>query len=473
MRRTISKKKAAQMKIERQNFIYGNKDEGIPGCINLGIDEATAIAIFDEINDFANYAFNKSHAAAYAFVCYQTAYLKTFYPVEFMAALISTIDDKDKINHYILNCKEMGIDRLPPDVNKSRAGFTVEDGRIRFGLTAVQNVGAVFIDRLVAEREMNGVFKGFSDFVERMTGQDMNRRAVESLIDSGAFDSLGFRRSQLHAVCDMVISEASDRKRSTIEGQMSLFDELEETTEIELPDIDEYPKAELLRREKEATGLYFSGHPMDDYTERIKKVTPHTVLDIQTSVVKNEDGVFVSTNNGINDGDNVVIGCIIEARKNKTTRSKQQMAFLTLEDAYGSLECLVFPKVLQRYSGLLQEGSMLLVGGSVSQREDEEPKLLLNTAQPLEEGLKSAGNNKPAEKEKRPVLYIKVESNTRELFSRLRDALAPFRGDNEVRVFFADTRKVGGVPRELYYNGSESAIRELKYEFGEENVVIK
>ena len=471
LRRTISKKKAEQMKIERRNFIYGNKEEAIPGCINLGIDEATAVAIFDEINDFANYAFNKSHAAAYAFVCYQTAYLKAFYPVEFMAALISTIEDKDKINHYILNCKEMGIDRLPPDVNKSNAGFSVEDGKIRFGLTAVQNVGTVFIDRLVAEREANGQFKGFSDFVERMTGQDMNRRAVESLIYSGAFDSFGHNRKQLSSVYEEALSDASDRKKSSIDGQMSLFDDLENTPELEMPDVPEYPKSELLRLEKEATGLYFSGHPMEEYTEKLKKITKHTILDVLSGSQKNEEGIYVSTANGINDGDTVVIGCIVEGRKNKTTRGKQQMAFLTLEDSYGSIECLVFPKTLQRYSGLLQEGNKLLIAGTVSLREDEEPKLLLNTAQELDDSIDSFEAKK--EKSKKQVLFIKVESNTAETFKRLQDALAPFRGDNEVRVFFGDTRKIAGVPRDMYFNGSASAVRELKYEFGDENVVLK
>ena len=471
LRRTISKKKAEQMKVERRNFIYGNEEEGIPGCIKLGIDEATAIAIFDEINDFANYAFNKSHAAAYAFVCYQTAYLKTFYPVEFMAALISTIEDKDKINHYILNCKEMGIDRLPPDVNKSRAGFSVEDGKIRFGLTAVQNVGAVFIDRLVAERDANGEFKSFSDFVERMTGQDMNRRAVESLVYSGAFDSFGFNRRQLSSVCETALSDASDRKKNSIEGQLSLFDDLEDTPELEMPDLPEFPKVELLRLEKEATGLYFSGHPMEEYTEKLKMITKNTILDIFSSTQKNEDGIYVSTSNGINDGDSVVVGCIVEGRKNKTTRGKQQMAFLTLEDSYGSIECLVFPKTLQRYSALLQEGNKLLISGTVSQREDEEPKLLLNTAQKLDEALNTVEEKKVTQKQK--VLFIKVEANTSDIFQKLRAALAPFRGDNEVRVFFADTRKIAGVPRDMYFNGSASAIRELKYEFGDENVVFK
>ncbi|MBQ3427057.1 MAG: DNA polymerase III subunit alpha, partial [Clostridia bacterium] len=486
LRRTISKKKAEQMKKERQNFIYGDPAEDIPGCINLGIDEATAIAIFDEINDFANYAFNKSHAAAYAFVCYQTAYLKTFYPVEFMAALISTIEDQDKINHYIINCRDMGIDRLPPDINRSRAGFTVEDGKIRFGLTAVKNVGRAFIDRLVSEREENGEYKSFSDFIERMTGPDMNRRAVEGLIACGAFDSMGLKRHQLMIVCPDAVADAADRKKNMITGQMSLFETLDTPHEIVLPDIEEYPKGELLRLEKQSIGMYFSGHPMEEYTEDVKKLTRHTVLDVQESAVKNEDGVYVSSDNGLHDGDPVVIGCIVEARKNKTTRNKQQMSFLTLEDAYGTVECLVFPQPLQRYSGLLTEGAVLAVGGTVSQREDEEPKLLLNNAEPLEDAIRRGAalpqytrrqSQKPepvrtAETARRR-LFIRVDRATPELFGRLRDAIAPFAGDIEVRIYFADEDRYVRMPRELYFNGSPAAVRELEYEFGEGNVVLK
>ena len=441
LRRTISKKKAEQMKAERRNFIYGNPDDGIPGCINSGIDEATAIAIFDEINDFANYAFNKSHAAAYAFVAYQTAYLKAFYPVEYMAALISTIDDTDKINHYIANCKQMGIDRLPPDVNKSRRGFTVEDGKIRFGLSAVKNVGRSFIDYLTAERDSGGEFRSFSDFADRMAGQDMNKRAVEGLICCGAFDSMGIKRSQLMAVYEEVLQGSSDRLSKTISGQVSL------------PDIDEFPTRDLLRLEKQSIGMYFSGHPMEEYVDRLKAVTSNNIMQLNESVIKNEDGTYRSAHNGLNDGDSVVIGCVIEGRKNKTTKNKSQMAFLTLEDAFGAIECIVFPKMLQRYSSLLYEGATV--------------KLLLNTVEPLEEAVRRT------QKPKTEILYIRVAENSDGLTERIRAALAPFSGDVEVRIFFADTRKVMRVPRNMYFNGSASAVRELRREFGDENVSFK
>ena len=465
MRRTISKKKAEQMKIERRNFIYGSEEEGIPGCINMGIDEETAISIFDEINDFANYAFNKSHAAAYAFITYQTAYLKAFYPVEYMAALISTIDDTDKINHYIVNCKEMGIDRLPPDVNKSRMGFTVEDGKIRFGLSAVKNVGRSFIDALLRERDGGGEFKNFSDFVERMTGADINKRAVEGLICCGAFDSMGVYRSQLMQVYEVALEGASGRRHNNIAGQLSLFDDFEESTELEMPQISEFEKRELLRLEKQSIGMYFSGHPMEEYEDAARKITRHNTALINDSVIKDEDGEYITTGTGMNDGDNVVLACIIENRKNKTTRSKTQMAFVTLEDSYGSVEALVFPKVLTTYSNQLQEGAIVLVKGTLSLREDEEPKVLLNSVEPLDGALKSAPQKQ--------VLYIRLETNADDTFTRVRDALSPFNGNIEVRLYFIDTKKVVRVPRELYFNGAESAVRELKFEFGDENVAFK
>ena len=465
LRRTISKKKADQMKIERRNFIYGSPDDDIPGCINMGIDEATAVSIFDEINDFANYAFNKSHAAAYAFITYQTAYLKTYYPVEYMAALISTIDDADKINHYIVNCKEMGIDRLPPDVNKSRMGFTVEDGKIRFGLSAVKNVGKSFVESMLKERDTCGEFRSFSDFIERMTGTDINKRAVLSLIACGAFDSMGIKRSQLMRVYEFAMDDASDRQRNNIAGQFSLFDDIEQTPEIEFPPIPEFDKRELLRLEKQSTGLYFSGHPMDEYTDRVKKLTSHNISMIHDSVVKDEDGEYVTTGEGLNDGDNIVLACIIESRKNKTTRNKSQMAILTLEDSYGSVEALVFPKILTSYSQQLQEGATVLVKGTVSIREDEEPKILLNSAESLDAAINQQREN--------PVLYIRLDSNESDTFSRVRYALAPFSGDIEVRLYFKDTKKVIRVPRDLYFNGTESALDELKLEFGTENVAYK
>lgn len=465
MRRVISKKKADQMVIERKNFIYGSDDGDIPGCIKNGIDEQTAISIFDEINDFANYAFNKSHAAAYAFVTYQTAYLKTFYPVEYMASLISSIDDLDKINHYIANCKEMGIDRLPPDVNKSEDTFTVENNSIRFGLSAVKNVGRAMILNLVNERKNNGKFKTFSDFIDRMAGQDMNKRALEGLISCGAFDSMGVKRSQLLAVYEKALDGTARAARDNVAGQMSLFDTIEEQSEMQFPNIDELDKKTMLKMEKQSTGLYFSGHPMEEYTDKIKKLTKYNISDVLTSVHKDEDGNYHAVEGGLQDGDMMIICAAIASRKNKTTRSNAQMAFLNVEDVYGSVECIVFPKVLNEFSPLLQEDNLVAIACRLSIREDEAPKILMQSVQLLDEALMA--------KKEPKRLYIQLETRNDENLKNVEKYLSPYQGDMEVRLFFKDTRKMSSVPRRLWFNGTENAIYDLKNIFGEDNVKIK
>lgn len=465
MRRVISKKKADQMLIERKNFIYGSDDGDIPGCIKNGIDEQTAISIFDEINDFANYAFNKSHAAAYAFVTYQTAYLKTFYPVEYMASLISSIDDLDKINHYIANCKEMGIDRLPPDVNKSEDTFTVENNSIRFGLSAVKNVGRAMILNLVNERKNNGKFKTFSDFIDRMAGQDMNKRALEGLISCGAFDSMGVKRSQLLAVYEKALDGTARAARDNVAGQMSLFDTIEEQSEMQFPNIDELDKKTMLKMEKQSTGLYFSGHPMEEYTDKIKKLTKYNISDVLTSVHKDEDGNYHAVEGGLKDGDMMIICAAIASRKNKTTRSNAQMAFLNVEDVYGSVECIVFPKVLNEFSPLLQEDNLVAIACRLSIREDEAPKILMQSVQLLDEALMA--------KKEPKRLYIQLETRNDENLKNVEKYLSPYQGDMEVRLFFKDTRKMSSVPRRLWFNGTENAIYDLKNIFGEDNVKIK
>ena len=465
MRRVISKKKADQMVIERKNFIYGSDDGDIPGCIKNGIDEQTAISIFDEINDFANYAFNKSHAAAYAFVTYQTAYLKTFYPVEYMASLISSIDDLDKINHYIANCKEMGIDRLPPDVNKSEDTFTVENNSIRFGLSAVKNVGRAMILNLVNERKNNGEFKTFSDFIDRMAGQDMNKRALEGLISCGAFDSMGVKRSQLLAVYEKALDGTARAARDNVAGQMSLFDTIEEQSEMQFPNIDELDKKTMLKMEKQSTGLYFSGHPMEEYTDKIKKLTKYNISDVLTSVHKDEDGNYHAVEGGLQDGDMMIICAAIASRKNKTTRSNAQMAFLNVEDVYGSVECIVFPKVLNEFSPLLQEDNLVAIACRLSIREDEAPKILMQSVQLLDEALMA--------KKEPKRLYIQLETRNDENLKNVEKYLSPYQGDMEVRLFFKDTRKMSSVPRRLWFNGTENSIYDLKNIFGEDNVKIK
>lgn len=472
MRRTISKKKAQAMEIERKNFIYGSDDGEIPGCIKLGIDEKTAIAIFDEINDFANYAFNKSHAAAYAFVTYQTAYLKTLYPVEYMASLISSIDDTDKINHYIENCKEMNIKRLPPDVNKSFDNFSVEKNGIRFGLSAVKNVGRTIIQRIVEEREKHGIYKSFSDFLDRTVGFDMNRRALEGLIFCGAFDSMGIKRSQLLNVYERALEGVSKNAHNNVAGQLSLFDIADEPEEMEFPDIPELDKKTLLKYEKQSIGMYFSGHPIEEYTQQIKKITNYNIGDILNSVRKDENGIYVHIDSSLNDNTSIIICALVSSRKNKTTRSNSQMAFLDIEDTYGNIECIVFPKILQTYSSIINEDSILCIHGRLSFREDEPPKLIAESIESIESAIDKSNisqNTVP----KIPILYIKLPSKTTSNLKKVEEALSPYQGDTEVRLFFDDTRKMASVPRRLWFNGTQSAIEDLKNIFGTENVRIK
>lgn len=467
MRRIISKKKLDQMQVERHNFIYGSDDGEIKGCIANGVDEETAKEVFDEINDFASYAFNKSHAAAYAVICYQTAYLKTFYPVEYMASLISSVEDTDKINHYILNCKEMGIDRLPPDVNRSSDTFTVEGNGIRFGLTAVKNVGRAVIQSIVKERERGGDFKSFSDFLDRTAGMDINKRALEGMIKCGAFDSMGLKRSQLLKVYERALEGTARNARDNVIGQVSLFDSADSSDEMDMPDIPELSKMELLKMEKESTGMYFSGHPMDEYERKIKELTKINIGTVLESVHRDENGLYRESKNGLHDGDMVVLCGLVDTRKNKTTRKNSQMAFVTLADAYGSIECLIFPKVLQTYSGVLQEGNIVCMNGRLSIREDEEPKLLCESADILDNALRHAKRMKPK------ILYIQLDTNNKENISSVSEALAPYQGDMEVRLFFKDTRKQMRAPRRLYFNGTPSALADLEDIFGKENVKIR
>lgn len=463
MRRTISKKKADAMKIERKNFIYGSDDGEIPGCIKNGIDEQTAIAIFDEINDFANYAFNKSHAAAYAFVCYQTAYLKALYPVEYMAAMISTVEDTDKINHYIRNCKDMGIELLPPDVNRSEDTFTVEGDKIRFGMSAVKNVGRGVIVEMVDERNKNGEFKSFSDFVDRTAGF-VNKRALEGMILCGAFDSMGIKRSQLLAVYEKTLEGTARSSRDNVAGQISLFDSVEEKTEMDFPNIPELDKNDMLRYEKQSIGMYISGHPMEEYTQKVKKITKYTIYNITSSVHKDENGNYTEAEGGLKDNDPITICAAIASRKNKTTRSNSQMAFLELEDTTGSVECIVFPKMLGKYSSVLQENAIVCVKGHVSIREDEAPKLVLESAELLD--------NVSTERKRGNILYIRLDTKSAENLKKVEENLAPYNGNMEVMLFFEDTKGLSRTPRRLWFNNTPGALQDLKNVFGEENVRI-
>lgn len=477
LRRVISKKKADQMEIERNNFIYGKQDdEGnwvIDGCVRRGIDEKIAIEIFDEINEFANYAFNKSHAAAYAFITYQTAYLKTFYPVEYMASLISSVEEVDKINAYLLNCKAMGIEKLPPDINKSEDTFTVEGRGIRFGLTAVKNVGRSFVLAVCKERELNGEFKSFADFIHRMSDREINKRAVEGLINCGAFDSLGVKRAQLAEVYESAIAGEMGAKKTNISGQMTLFGDDEtmgESAEMELPNIEEYDKKTLLSYEKETMGMYFSGHPMEEYQEKAAKISSVNMGVIMASVEKDEEGNFVGASDGLKDGDRVKVCGIITSRKNKITKNNTQMAFLGLEDMYAGVEVIVFPKILARYNAVLQEENIVVVEGRVSLREDEEPKIIMDNAVSMSAVREEEPKKDSVDIKGRKTLYVRMGTYDDVVIKTCVKLLGEQKGEIPVCFFFADTKKRIVAPAKYWIADLDGSVGSLNAVFGEENV---
>lgn len=481
LRRVISKKKADKMEIERKNFIYGRQnDKGeweIEGCINRGIDEAVATDIFNEMSDFANYAFNKSHAAAYAYLTYQTAYLKTFYPVEFMASLISSADNVDKINGYLVNCASLGIKKLPPDINASEDSFTVEDGAIRFGLSAVKNVGRGFIRAAVEERERSGKFKDFFDFVERMADKEINKRAVEGLIMCGAFDSTGAKRSQLMQIFESVIDGETQNRRKNLVGQFSLFDEPEleaDEPHGELPDIEEFDKKHLLKMEKESVGMYLSGHPMEEYQQLCARICGGINIGmILEAGETNEDAAPVD--NGINDGDRVTVAGIITARKDKTTKSNRRMAFVQLEDLFGVVEVLVFPKVYDELTQLLREEEMIVAKCNVSIREDEETKLLLESAEPLSLYIRNENavpKNKGHKNYSGKKLFIKMGTQNARVSKLVLSVLRRFPGDMPAVFYIADSGKKFCVPEDMFVTPDEALLEELAAILGTENVKL-
>ena len=382
LRRAMSKKKGEVMQRERQNFVYGNEEEGVPGCIKNGIDEATANKIYDEMIDFAKYAFNKSHAAAYAVVSYQTAYLKYYYPVEFMAALLtSVIDNSGKVAEYIYSCRQMGIQILPPDINKSVGTFSVENGNIRFGLTAIKSVGRPVIQAIIEERKERGEFKHLKDFIERMGGREVNKRTIENFIKAGVFDSLGGTRKQFMMICIQIMDQVNQERKYSMTGQMSLFDlvddEQKKEFEIPLPKVGEYEKENKLAFEKEVLGVYLTGHPLEDYEEKWKKSISRTTLDFQ---IDDETG-----RSRVRDGAKEIVGGMITNKTIKYTRNNKTMAFLTIEDLMGTVEVVVFPRDYERNQNYLNEDSKVFVKGRVSEEDDAPSKLICETIIPFEQ----------------------------------------------------------------------------------------
>ena len=462
IRRAISKKKMKVIEAERKVFVYGDPDQGITGCIGHGVPEQVAQSIYDEIVDFANYAFNKAHAVCYAVVAYQTAYLKCHYPRQYMAALMtSVLDSATKISGYIAECKELGIPVLPPDINHSDDPFTVEGNAIRFGLGAVKNVGHGLIRNMVAKRNEGGLFRSLEDFLQRMGEGELNKRAVENFIKCGAMDCFGYNRSELLAVYDSMMDSVSSSRKKNLEGQMGLFAMLEDddkAASIPIPKMEELSRAERMSYEKETTGIYLSGHPMDDYRQYLKGT--HVV---PIGELMGEESTFI-------DDQIISVAGIVQSVKMKTTRNNSMMAYVTVEDDTASVEMLAFSNVLSQFGGYLKENSPVVVTGRVSIRDEKEPQIVINRARPI-----SDFEERNPEPEEVPAtasgstLYLQLSGESDPRYQKVKAVVNMFPGNGKVVVFFADTRKKRGTQAAF----DERMLNELKNILGESNVVLK
>ena len=457
VRRAMSKKKQSVMEKERANFVYGNEEEGVPGCVAKGISEKVAGEIYENMMDFAKYAFNKSHAACYAVVAYQTAYLKYYYPVEFMAALLtSVIDNAKKVSEYILVCRSMGIKILPPDINQGESGFSVQDGCIRYALTAIKSVGRPVIASVVAERRERGAFTNLKDFITRMADKDMNKRAIEGFIKAGALDSLGGTRKQFMSVYVQILDHIQRDKKNNMAGQLSLFDivgeEEKENFDVRLPEVGEYPKEMRLGFEKEVLGIYVSGHPLEEYENVWRKTISATTADF---ALDEETGEV-----SLNDGQKVTIGGMIADKTIKYTKNEKVMAFLTLEDLVGTVEVVVFPKDYEKNAALLVEDAKVFVQGRVSVEEDKDGKLICERILPLE---------KPARK-----LWIKFPdmASYQAQEAKLLAAIAESEGDDGVVIYVQNPKSMKELPRNRNVRADEELLTSLYGMFGEENVKV-
>ncbi len=469
VRRAISKKKRSQIEIERASFIHGDPERGIAGCVANGVSAQVAESIYDEIEAFAEYAFNKAHAVCYATVAYETAWLKCHCTREYMAALLtSVLDSPAKVAEYIAECRDCGISVLPPDINESGEDFTVSGGNIRFGLAAIKGVGRAFTQRLEQERERNGPFSSFAEFCSRMYGTDMNRRVLENLIQSGAFDSLGARRSQLIQVCGPLIDSIADTRRNTLEGQVDLFSDEggggSQVPRVTLPDIPEFALSERMAMEKEMTGLYWSGHPMDAYRDLARRFRAVPIASI-LSDFEQEGGA-----SDYRDGQRVTIAGIVTARKNKTTKNNTLMAYVTLEDDTGSVELIVFTRVLEECGSCLRENSALLVEGKISVRDEKAPQILCDRARPLDQLRDRAPDAGQDGLEIRPgsKIYLRMRADDPRV-RKVAAVLNMFPGNSQAIVYFEDTKRRWGVSCALY----QIMITELTGLLGEENVVVQ
>ncbi len=475
IRRAMSKKKHAVINAERVAFIHGDPVRNIPGCVANGVPEDVAGSIYDEIVDFANYAFNKAHAVSYAFVTYRTAYMKCHHPREYMAALLtSVLDNSTKVAEYIAECRDMGIKLLPPDVNESDADFTVAGENIRFGLVAIKGIGWGFIEELKAERESGGPFRTLDEFCRRMVPRDLNRRAVESLIKAGAFDSLGFKRRALLTAAGPIIDSVTADSRKNIAGQLDLFgmggdeSESESVRTIPLPDVPEFTRQELMTMERETTGLYLTGHPMDDYRDRARDIGAVAIGAILNDFAEGNPQRF-------RDGQDVLIAGVVASYKTRTTRNNTLMSYIQLEDDTGSMELLAFQRALDAGGSYVQDAAPLLVRGKISLRDEKEPQVMVDSIRPLSDldvpGRTAVSPAPPAAKpDRKPrTLYVRIPSADHPLCRRVKLLLTMFPGNERIVLYMEDTKKRLGAPCLIH----PAFVAELEEQCGKENVVVK
>lgn len=489
VRRAMSKKKHDVMEKERQIFIEGLTDDNgnilVEGCLRRGVDRKTAMSIYDEMESFASYAFNKSHATAYAMISYQTAWLKCHYPREYMASLLtSVLDNQNKLAGYISECSRLGIKVLPPHINESYYGFTVAGNDIRFGLLAIKNLGRQFIDFIIYERKQSGDFKSLNDFCERMYDKTMNSRALESLIKCGAIDNLGANRRQMLAVSKMILDSIQFESRKNVKGQISLFDTDEDTKasgEIAMPDLPEFSVSERLFMENEVAGMYLSGHPLNEYDEYAKIARTDRIGSI----------ISMESDSSYKDGQTVRVLAIVSKVKTQVTKNNKMMAFVNVEDQYGMAEMLVFPNVFDEYGLYFREGNIIDVVATVNIREDEDPKIICNKVklvtkdtkpEPLKtyadyrnnrEQVKAPTANRPVNPQKPKTLYIRIDNLESKSFKKAKRLLEIFEGRTPVVFYLTDTNKKLQAPQNLWVDLNSVLINELKKQLGDDNIVAK
>ncbi len=469
IRRAMSKKKHAVIDAERKAFVYGDKSRNIDGALARGVSEDVANSIYDEILDFASYAFNKAHAVSYAIVTYRTAYMKRHYPREYMAALLtSVLDNTVKVAEYIAECKELGIKILPPDVNESVANFSVSGENLRFGMAAIKGIGWGAVDRLTEERDANGPFTSFMDFCKRMSGKDFNRRAIENLIRSGGFDSMGYKRKALVQIAGAVIDSVSQAEKDNISGQMDLFGFAQdgdnaEPAEIPVPDVEEYTPREKMAMEKETTGLYFSGHPMDEYKAAARKAGAAPIGAILSDFLA-EGGP-----QSFADGQKISVAGIVSNYKTRTTKNNTLMSYINLEDDTGSIELIAFQRALDKGGAYVKEDASIIISGRISVRDENEPQIMVEEIRPLSDLNTLNVSDQRTEAGKPKTLWVKLPSRYDPAVKKIELILTMFPGNQQMIIWCEQEKKKIGASCLIH----EGLIMELEEMLGKENVLLK